>query len=411
MIAKPLPRIERFEKLGYGMFIHWGLYSLLGKGEWAQSIHKIPMEQYKLLQERFTAEEFSGRQIAAIARQAGMKYAVLTARHHEGFSLFDTRGLNTFDAVCSPAARDLVADFVTGCRQEGIIPFLYHTTLDWYQPSFENDFSAYLSYLCDSVEILCRNYGPIGGFWFDGNWSKPQADWQEDQLYGLIRKYQPEAIIVNNTGLEARGRAGHLEIDSVTFEQGRPTPMDREGMPKYLAAEMCQTMNMHWGISTQDYGYLSPKDIIENLCACRKAGANYLLNVGPTAGGRIPDYEKAALLRAGEWIYKYDDLIRQGRPLAAGGEGNDFALEWNGSVFLFIHGIPSGGDPNVAVFREKSRPAVFGGITGPVKRVSWMDNNETLSFSQNAECGALRVQTTPYPYGTNLVVRIARVDF
>ena len=411
MIPKPLQRVEYFEKLGYGMFIHWGLYSLLGKGEWAQSIYKIPIEEYQKLQSRFTAEDFDGREIAKVAKQAGMKYAVLTTRHHEGFSLFDTCGLNTFDAPHSPAKRDLVADFVSGCRQEGIIPFFYHTTLDWYQSSFKDDFATYLKYLRDSVEILCRNYGEIGGLWFDGNWSKPEADWQEDELYGIIRKYQPQAIIVNNTGLEARGRTGHPEIDSVTFEQGRPEPMNREGMPKYLAAEMCQTMNMHWGISTEDFGYLSPKNIIENLCACRKVGANYLLNVGPTASGKIPDYEKAALLRAGEWVKKYDNLIRNAKPFAAYSGTNDFALELEGHIYLFIHGIVSGGDHNVAVFREKSKPVVFTGIARPIKEVRWLDSDEKVSFVQNTESAMLCMQTTPFPFGTNLVVRAARVEF
>jgi len=156
MIPKPLQRVEYFEKLGYGMFIHWGLYSLLGKGEWAQSIYKIPIEEYQKLQSRFTAEDFDGREIAKVAKQAGMKYAVLTTRHHEGFSLFDTCGLNTFDAPHSPAKRDLVADFVSGCRQEGIIPFFYHTTLDWYQSSFKDDFATYLKYLRDSVVIMAK---------------------------------------------------------------------------------------------------------------------------------------------------------------------------------------------------------------------------------------------------------------
>ncbi len=120
----------------------------------------------------------------------------------------------------TPCKRDLVREYVNACRKHDIVPFFYHTTLDWYQKSFENDFDAYLEYLNRSVEILCKNYGRIGGFWFDGNWSKPDADWKEDRLYGIIRRYQPEAMIINNTGLDARERVGHPEIDSVTFEQG-----------------------------------------------------------------------------------------------------------------------------------------------------------------------------------------------
>ena len=282
----PLPRVARFERMAYGMFIHWGLYSQLGRGEWVMNREKISKEEYKKLRDTFTAKDFDGRKIARIARQAGMKYITLTSRHHDGFSLYDTRGLTDHDVMHTPAGRDLIKDFTDGCRAEGIVPFLYHTTLDWWQESFNNDFDAYLDYLNKSVEILCTNYGPIGGLWFDGNWSKKDADWKEDRLYATIRKHQPEAIIVNNTGLHQRGKVGNPEIDSVTFEQGRPTPRDQRGMPKYVAGEMCQTMNRHWGLGKNDFAYMGPPQIIENLCACRKVGANYLLNVGPHRGRR-----------------------------------------------------------------------------------------------------------------------------
>jgi len=278
-IPTPLPRIARFEKMAYGMFVHWGLYSQLGKGEWVLNLAKIPLDEYKALQRTFTAADFSGRAIARIAKRAGMKYITLTSRHHDGFSLYDTRGLSDWDAPHSGAKRDLILDFVEGCRAEGIVPFLYHTTLDWYQPSFSDDFEAYLDYLHQSIEILCTNYGELGGFWFDGNWSKKDADWKEDRLYGIIRKHQPQAIIVNNTGIHNQGETGHPEIDSVTFENGRPTPRDQRGWKKYIAGEMCQTMNEHWGIGKYDFHYMSPVDIINNLCHCRKVGANYLLNV------------------------------------------------------------------------------------------------------------------------------------
>ena len=289
-MAIPVPekRVLAFEEFGFGMFIHWGLYSQLGKGEWIQHIGGIPKEEYVKLQDTFTASKFDGHKIARIAKKAGAKYITLTTRHHEGFSLYDTKGLNTYDAPHSPAGRDLVRDFVEGCRDEGIVPFFYHTTLDWYNPDFNGNFKAYLQYLRDSVEILCSEYGKIGGLWFDGNWSKPNEDWEEDALYKVIRKHQPDAIIVNNTGLSHRGEAGNIELDSVTFEQGRPEPMDREGMPKYMAAEMCQTLNAHWGCGARDLNYKSLPHLIETLCACRKVGANYLLNVGPDALGRIP---------------------------------------------------------------------------------------------------------------------------
>ena len=121
------------------------------------------------------------------------------------------------------------------------MPFFYHTLLDWHEQSYKTDFKAYIDYLAASLEILCTRYGKIGGFWFDGMWDKPGADWQESRLYALIRKYQPEAMIVNNTGLNALGETGHHEIDSVTFERGRPAAVRIKDKP--IAGEMCQVLN------------------------------------------------------------------------------------------------------------------------------------------------------------------------
>ena len=170
-----------------------------------QELEKSPLfenisyEEYRKLMDKFVVDDL--RPMVAEIKKSGAKYITLTTRHHDGFSLYDTCGLNDFDAPHSAAGRDLVKEFVDACREYDIVPFLYHTTIEWYHPDFRNDFDKYLKYTRDSVEILCKNYGKIGGLWFDGNWEKKGADWKEDELYGMIRKYQPEAIIA-----EIRGR-------------------------------------------------------------------------------------------------------------------------------------------------------------------------------------------------------------
>ncbi|MCF6175392.1 MAG: alpha-L-fucosidase [Victivallaceae bacterium] len=408
-ILKPKARIAKFEKLGYGMFIHWGLYSQLGQGEWIQNYRKIPKDEYAKLAQTFTAEDFDAGKIVKIAKNAGMKYITLTTRHHDGFSLFDTKGLCKFDAPHSAAKRDLVAEFAAACRAEGIIPFFYHTTLDWYQDSFENSFDDYLEYLNKSVEILCRNYGEIGGLWFDGNWSKPDADWKEDELYATIRKYQPEAMIINNTGLSHRGEPGNIEIDSVTFERGRPTKMDRRGMKKYLAAEMCQTMNEHWGIGAHDFYYLSPKEIIEALADCRKVGANFLLNVGLTATGDIPGYEREALLRVGDWVKEYADIIYNAQPTDIIGQDRDFALTLNGKIYLFIYNLNAAGNKHVSIGGNGNGMRSFSNLKKQAVSVRWLDSGESLKFTSSSNAGLLTIDATGFPYGTNLVVRVAEV--
>ena len=156
-IPVPEKRIADFEKLGFGMFIHWGLYSQLGEGEWIMHLKNIPKEEYSKLKNTFTAKDFDAEKIAFTAKNAGMRYMTLTTRHHEGFSLYDTRGLSDYDAPHSPAGRDLVEEFIAACRKYGLVPMLYHTTLDWYDDRFETDFDAYLGYLRDTLHRIRRD--------------------------------------------------------------------------------------------------------------------------------------------------------------------------------------------------------------------------------------------------------------
>ena len=153
--------IKDFEQLGFGMFVHLGLYSQLGQGDWVYEIHKMDMKEYVKLFD--TCAIGSMEHIVDVAKSAGCKYITLTTRHHDGFSLYDTRGLNTYDAPHSPVGRDLIAEFVDACRKADIVPVFYHTTLDWWHPDFNDDFDKYLDYLFKSVEILCTHYGKIGG--------------------------------------------------------------------------------------------------------------------------------------------------------------------------------------------------------------------------------------------------------
>ena len=413
-MAIPIPekRVADFENMGFGMFIHWGLYSQMGRGEWIQSSLRIPSEEYQKLQSTFTASEFDARRIVGVAKAAGARYITLTTRHHEGFSLYDTCGLNTFDAPHAPCGRDLIREFVDACNEQDIMPMFYHTTLDWYNPDFQNDFPKYLKYLRDSVEILCTNYGKIGGLWFDGNWSRPHDDWEEDALYDVIRKHQPEAIIVNNTGLSHRGEVGNLQLDSVTFEQGRPTPMDREGHRKYVAAEMCHTMNRHWGFGRHDCHYKSLAELIETLCACRRVGANYLLNIGPTGEGSIPLMQEALLRGLGDWIRATGNVIYTAKPCSAVSLGNqkDFVLRDRNKLYFFIHDLGISGDGNVVVDRGGNAGlGSFEGVPGRVKSIRWTDDAEhTLHFSQIDD--KLTVDFTHFPYGTDLVVRVAEAE-
>lgn len=404
--------IQNYESLGFGMFIHWGLYSQKGKGEWTYALDETRTDadkkNYFNLINTFTAEDFDAEKLVLIAKNAGCRYITLTTRHHEGFSLYDTCGLNEFDAMHSKAGRDIVREFVDACNKYGIMPFFYHTTLDWWNSDYKEDFSKYLEYLRKSVEILCKNYGKIGGLWFDGNWDKPNEDWREDELYQIIRKYQPDAIIINNTGLHERGKVGNKEIDAVTFEQGTPTPMDREGMEKYLAAEMCLTVNEHWGIGTDDINYKSPKELIESLCDCRKVGANCLINIGPEAQGGLDSFQEGLFKLMGKWMVFFGEAIYNGRPYAFYPNERNFVLKSKCGKYLyfFAYNLGRRGSNNVVLGGKHLGNYLFNDVYDKIKSIEWMDSGEKLNFVQdeNSVC----VNLTGYEYGKALCVRVAK---
>ena len=217
-------------------------------------------------------------------------------------------------------------------------------------------------------------------------------------------------MIINNTGLDARGKVGNPYIDSVTFEQGRPTPMNRDGMEKYVAAEMCQTINRHWGIGSLDFAYQSLPELIENLCACRKVGANYLLNVGPTAVGRILPLQAELLKGVGDWIKMAGDSVYNAKPCEIGSSGKDFVLFDGQKYWFYIHDLTVMSQANVVKGIQGVGPRSFTNVKTKFSSVKWVDNNEELAFTQNTENGLMSVNFTGYPYGTNTVVRVAVGD-
>lgn len=412
-------RILDFEKLGFGMFVHFGLYSQLGQGEWAQRSLCIPQEEYEPLAKTFAPKPDWAQKLVATAKRAGCKYITLTTRHHDGYSLFDTCGLNEYDAPHS-CGRDLVREFVDACNAEGILPFFYHTLIDWREPSCpfhaiehpewdrEGDWETYIQYLHKSVELLCKNYGKIGGLWFDGMWAYWEKDWHEDEFYSMIRSYQPDAMIINNTGMHKMGQLGHIELDSVTFERGNPQPLNMEGAPKYIASEMCEVFNSHWGYAELDLSYKSPAQLIETLAVCRKCGSNMLMNVGPMGDGYIRPIDEACLDIMGKWVTRHDEAIRSPRPTGIGiqGKPEDFLLRDGSTYYLFCLGLPMVADLNVQLGLDSNYASTFT-LDKPIKSVTWMDNGQEVPYQING--GQVTVITQPFSYGRHWVVRVAKI--
>lgn len=388
--------IERFSRLGYGMFVHFGLYSAFEQGEWYLTSNPHPDKQaYYNYINKFNVKKTWAKELVKTAKKAGCKYITLTTRHHDGFSLYDTRGLSDFDAPHSACKRDLIKEFADECHKNGIVPFFYHTLLDWHNKDYANNFPAYIDYLDKSIEILCTSYGSVGGFWFDGMWDKPNENWQEDRIYGTIRKYQPEAMIINNTGLSELGKTGHREIDSVTFERGKTTFVDRSEKP--VAGEMCQVLNDHWGYAKDDCNFKSVKELIENLVDCRKFDCNFLLNTGLKGDGSINVMDKCLYLEIAKWIKANKNFIYNAKSCFVTAENADIVYDGK-YYYALIKNVPMAADPNVAlqgvVFNVK--------INANIKNAVWLDNGEKIAVNKN------EFTVKPFYYGTSHSVRVAR---
>ena len=242
--------------------------------------------------------------------------------------------------------------------------------------------------------------------------SKKGMDWEEDALYGTIRRYQPQCLIINNTGLSNRGAAGHIELDGVTFERSMPTKLNMEGAPKYLACEMCEVMGENWGYAKDDLKYRSPAYMIEELVGCRRYGANMLLNVGPMENGYLRPMDGAMLSVIGQWVEYFDEAIRRPRPcgisLCESGSDANCILRDGKSYYLFCHELPVEGTSHVTLKLSglRTHENRFD-LEDRIREAYWLDNGEPVAFEQRDKDTLIR--TVPYKTGRNLVVRVAKI--
>ena len=217
-------------------------------------------------------------------------------------------------------------------------------------------------------------------------------------------------MIINNTGLLALGALGHPELDSVTFERGKPEPINMEGSPKYIASEMCQTMNEHWGYTQNDFCYKSLKSLIEDFCICRRYGSNFLLNLGPMGDGSVRLMDKAILGELGRWTNIFKEALYLPRPCEVTGtsKSEDFVLKHGDTYYLFCLNLPMMLNPNVTKAEEGNFTDTFR-FDKKIKSVTWLDQPQTsLKFEQND--GETTVYSTPYSYGQQLVARVAKIE-
>lgn len=306
-----------FQDARFGMFIHWGLYSILAKQEWVMHTDQIPVAEYEKLAPQFNPVKFNADEWVSIAADAGQKYMVITSRHHDGFSLFDT-ALSDYKVTNTPFKRDPIRELADACARRGDVKLgFYSSLLDWHHPAYRFRqesglaWSDYLAFLHGQVRELCSNYGELACLWFDGDWPRHAIDesnayflaggsFEYDKLYGMIHTLQPNAVVINN-----RHDQPLPGEDIQGFEQDLPginTAGFNTSTVYGLPLEVCMTINDHWGYSAADRNTKSTRHLLRLLVRSASAGANYLLNVGPTAEGEILPLHAQRLRGVGAWL-------------------------------------------------------------------------------------------------------------
>ncbi len=315
-------RMEWWREARFGMFIHWGLYSVpagewkgeTGHAEWIRTTAKIPLEEYDQLVGQFNPVKFNAEEWVKTAKDAGVKYMVLTSKHHDGFCLFDSK-YTDFDIMSTPFKRDILKELADACRKYDMKIGWYHSIMDWHNPDYlprrdwettrsaeGADFNRYFEYLKNQVKEIITNYGDISVLWFDGEWESTWSHEYASKLYRFIRDLDPNIIINNRIDVYRDGMAGISKNAEALGDFGTPEQeIPETGLPG-TDWESCMTMNDHWGYNKADNNWKSSKDLIYNLVDIASKGGNYLLNVGPTAEGIFPQPSIDRLKTIGKWM-------------------------------------------------------------------------------------------------------------
>ena len=321
-------RTAWFKEARFGMFIHFGLYAIPARGEWVRSTEEMSKEEYMKYFYEFNPVNYDPKAWAKAAKEAGMQYVVMTAKHHDGFCLFDSQ-YTDFKSTNTPIGRDLVKEFVEAVRGEGLKVGLYFTLLDWYHEDYphygdrihpmrnnENekndhrDFNRYLDYMHKQIREICTNYGKLDLLWFDFSYDDMRGEkWRATELIDMVRTLQPGVIIDNRLevsgegyGSLASGNPTPYHGDFVTPEQMIPPEGIQDVNGRDLLWEACVTMNGNWGYHATDRFWKPAPMLIKKLVECVSKGGNLILNVGPNANGEIPKESLERLAAIGAWM-------------------------------------------------------------------------------------------------------------
>lgn len=394
-------RVEWYQDARFGMFIHWGIYSIPARGEWMRSREEMPEEKYMQFFEEFDPVDYDPKAWARAAKQAGMKYAVLTAKHHDGFCLFDS-ALTDYKATNTKAKRDLVKEYVEAFREAGLKVGLYYSLIDWHHPDYPHygdkyhpmrnhieekdvarDFNRYLDYMHGQIRELCENYGKIDIMWFDLSYQDDYNNlsgeaWRATELIRMVRKLQPGIILDNR--LEASGEGfgswatGHpteYSGDFVSPERIIPPYVLKDELGNKLVWESCITMNNTWGYSSKDKNFKPASLIINKLVECVSKNGNLLLNVGPDAKGNIPKESLKILSEIGEWMNKNKESIYYCEESGLPKPANGYITRNGNHLYYHIMENAIGSIPLYGILRDS------------VKRVRLLADRSELKIENN----------------------------
>ncbi len=352
-------RLAWWREARFGLFIHWGLYAIpagewngnRGHGEWIRETARIPVGEYEKFRDQFNPVKFDADAWVKLAKDAGMKYIVITSKHHDGFCLFDSAQTD-WDIMATPFKRDVMKELSEACRKQGLQMCWYHSIMDWHHPDYlprrgwEKEqrpeagaqFDRFTDYLFKEVEELLTKYGPIGVMWFDGEWESTWTNELGRKLYEHCRKLQPNVIVNNRVSTGRDGMAGMTRSREFPGDFGTPEQeIPPQGLPG-MDWETCMTMNDHWGYNRADRHWKPTAEIIRMLCDIASKGGNYLLNVGPTAEGEFPPEAIERLTQIGAWMKVNGEAIygTTASPLEKPAWGRCTAKKSGGNTTLFL---------------------------------------------------------------------------
>ncbi|MBP9998144.1 MAG: alpha-L-fucosidase [Bacteroidales bacterium] len=399
---------QRFGENRLGIFIHWGVYSMLGRGEWVMDTERIPFSDYSMLPGGFYPSKFNAAEWVSAIKGTGAKYITITSRHHDGFSMFATKQspYNIVDAT--PFGRDVLKELADECQKQGITHNFYYSLIDWGREDYpfgrdgnklgkdpqKADFAHYLDFMCAQITELLTNYGPIGCIWFDGDWdrfpkpapgeeTKVDFDWGYERIYTLIHKLQPGCLVANN-----HHRINIPGEDVQLFERDVPGE-DTAGYSRTsyisdsLPLETCQTMNKSWGFDIKDHKFKTGQEIIRTIIRTAGRNANLLLNIGPQPDGQIPATSLERFKEMGAWMQANGETIYATHPVMKPQPWGVTTAK-DGKIWLHVMEYPEGGVITLPMKLKAKTATVYGG--GQALKVKKTKDSFTVTLPESIDC-------------------------